>query len=317
MSDKILITGGLGNLGSWLTRSFCEANYKVTVLSKTNRNILPQCDFEFISCDISDAQLCKEVLSTHAFNYVIHAASTNDFFIDNYSDEARRINTDGTFNLLNALQTDTLKQFFYLSTFQVYGKFEGLINEETIPDPQNDYGSSHLKAEDHMMKFQEDHAIPCAAIRLTNSYGCPVDFNSSKWYLVLNDLARMAVERKEIVLKSNGLAPRDFIWMGDVCSVFKELIANDDPINGVFNLSGESTYTIMDVAEKVKQAYQKKYSELVNIVVNPDDTTVYVDDLNVSSQKLKKVVNFQAQDKFMEEALQIFDLVEQQSDKIS
>ena len=222
MSDKILITGGLGNLGSWLTRSFCKANFDVTVLSKTNRNILPDCDYQFLSCDISDAQQCKDVLNSQSFDYVIHAASSNDFFIYNYKLEAKKVNADGTKNIIEALHLKNLKHFFYLSTFQVYGKYNGFIDEETVPTPTNDYGSSHLLAENHVLNLQKHKGVSSAIIRLTNSYGCPTDINSSKWYLVLNNFAKMAIEHQKIILKSNGLAPRDFIWMEDVCNVFQK-----------------------------------------------------------------------------------------------
>ena len=294
MSADILITGGLGNLGSWLTESYYKAGFNVTVLSKTNRNILPNCSYNFISCDISNKNECEASLKDKQFEYVIHAASSNDFFIDNYKEESEKTNAQGTLNILKALNRDKLKQVIYLSTFQVYGKFQGIITEDTPTLPLNDYGLSHLNGEENVTEFSEEYKIPSAIIRLTNSYGCPKDINSSKWYLVLNDLARMAVEKKEIVLKSNGNAPRDFIWMGDVCSIFQQITSLEQSAEGIFNLSGENTRTINEVANAVKNAYLHKYKKELEISVNSSDETIYSDDLFVDCKKLKNVVNLNA-----------------------
>ena len=67
--SKVLITGGLGNLGSWLTRHFTQLNYEVYVLAKNKREILDKQNFTYISCDIASLEDCKDKLSNIAFEY--------------------------------------------------------------------------------------------------------------------------------------------------------------------------------------------------------------------------------------------------------
>ena len=67
----------------------------------------------------------------------------------------------------------------------------------------------------------------------------------------------------------------------------------------------------------IKKSNQCTLCNLINIKINEDDTTNYANDLVVTSQKLKKVVNFVTETKFKKEALQIFDLIENNSDQIS
>jgi UDP-glucose 4-epimerase len=304
--EKILITGGLGNLGSWLTSHFSK-NWDVYVLAKNKRPILKDEKFTYISCDITKFEECKAVFDAHQFEYIIHTASVNDGFVDNYYQLAIEVNTLGTRNILEAIKSHKIKHFIYMSTFQVYGKYSGKITEETVLEPKNDYGNTHLFSEFYLKQFEKQ--VPYSIIRLTNSYGCPLDVDSSKWYLILNDLSRTAVQQKEIVLKSNGLAPRDFIWMGDVCNIFEQLILTL-PNNQIYNLAGERTYTMLEIANYVKQAYFEVFGEHIPVKVNTADITTYPEALEVSAQKLKKIVSYNALPHFVEEAKKIFKWVE-------
>ncbi len=308
MRKNLLITGGLGNLGSWLTDYFCRQNFNVFVLASRKRNILQELDFTFISCDITDLDQIREKLGNIKFDLVIHTASVNDFFLDNFAKDALLVNALGTRNLLEYFKDKNLEHFVYFSTFQVYGKRSGLITEETPAVPTNDYGSTHLFAEYYVQQFHANFQLPYTILRLTNSYGCPKDTDSSKWYLVLNDLSRMAAESGEIVLKSNGLATRDFIWMGDVCSIVHQML-NKEPTNNIYNVWGEKTYSMLEIAHFVQEAYQEKYGKTIPVYINKNDKTLYSDDLKVSAQKLRQLIDYNLNIKFKEEAKKIFNLV--------
>ncbi len=307
---SILITGGLGNLGSWLTSHFVEKNFEVTVLAKNLRPILQNLSFKYIACDISSFQSCQTKINPEDFDYVIHAASVNDGFVDNYFQNSLSVNTLGTRNILEVFKNSKrLTHFIYLSTFQVYGTYSGYIDESTKTEPKNDYGSTHLFAEYYVKQMGFSNKLPFSILRLTNSYGCPKDINSSKWYLVLNDLSKMAFENQKITLKSNGLAPRDFIWMGDVCEIIEKLSTN--PATGeIFNLSAETSINMLEVAKFVQKAYQETFGKKITIETNKSDTSKFEESLMVNAKKLKKVVPYHANLHFVEEAKNIFNFIE-------
>jgi len=307
---KILITGGLGNLGSWLTEYFAQNGYEVYVLAKNFRQIVTKAKYHLMQCDISDYAEVKNKLSEYKFELVIHAGSANDGFVENYYQLALEVNTLGTRNLVEFFKDKSLKHFIYFSTFQVYGKYEGVITEQTPTEPINDYGATHLFAEYYVKQFHATHKLPYTIVRLTNSYGCPKDYNSSKWYLVLNDLAKSAFEKKEIVLKSNGQAPRDFIWMGNVCHIIHQLIEKEAS-NNTYNISGGQTYKMIDIANAVKAAYLEAFEVEIPVKVNLEDKTVYSDTLAVDSNHLKSFVDFRAEFRFKEEAIKIFAFLQE------
>ena len=307
--SKVLITGGLGNLGSWLTRHFTQLNYEVYVLAKNKREILDKQNFTYISCDIASLEDCKDKLSNIAFEYVIHTASVNDMFVENYAALALEINTKGTRNILEAIDKSALKNFIYFSTFHVYGTSEGEITEESPLLARHDYATTHLFAEYFVKQFHYTHKLPFTIIRLTNSYGCPIDTQTSKWYLILNDLAKMSFEKNEIVLKGNGKASRDFIWMGTVCNVMEQLCKLETAPNDIFNLSGEQSFSMLDIANYVKKATSEALNKEIEVTVNLNDQTPTPAPLQVSSQKLKQLIPFANENKFVDEAKAIFNLL--------
>lgn len=309
---KILITGGLGNLGSWLTAYFAEQACEVWVLAKNYRKLDTKAKYHLIHCDLADYQdVCQKLKDTN-FDIVIHAGSVNDGFVADYFKLALEVNVLGTRNLLEFFKDKKIENFIYFSTFQVYGKYSGTITENTPTEPKNDYGATHLFAEYYIKQFFYSHQLPHCILRLSNSYGCPKDYKSSKWYLVLNDLSKSAFEKKQITLKSNGLAPRDFIWMGDVAKIVFQ-IATTKATNNIYNIAGEKTYTMLQIATFVQQAYQIKYAITVPITTNLADTTTYPTDLKVSASKLKSAFDYTLAEMFAAEATAIFEFLEKQS----
>jgi len=306
---NVLITGGYGNLGSWLVRYFVEKNEKVTILSKNYKSFLQGYSHSCICVDIEDEEKTLSSLKSQMFDVVIHAASCNDQFLDNYPYKSLKINAWGTRNILNALKDNPPKHFIYLSTFHVYGKQSGIIEETTELAPQNDYALTHLFAEYYLKKYAMQNNFFYSIIRLTNSYGCPLDPFTSKWYLVLNDLIKMAFEKHAIELKTNGNASRDFIWMGTVCKVIYEL-SKLKPENEVYNLSEEKTYTIKEIAEMVKEVYELRYNKILPICLNPEDKTPVGKQLLVKSHKLKNKVKYEPNNQIKNETIKIFDLLE-------
>ncbi len=311
--QKILITGGYGNLGSWLSRYLSRIGHQVTILSKYKRNIPELKHLPFIACDITAWSDCRKAL-TEKFDTIIHLASANDSFIENYPSIAHKTNIEGTQNVLRNLPNPENTQFIYLSTFQVYGTYEGHITEDHTPSPKNPYAETHLSAEQEVESFSEMTGMKPVILRLTNSYGCPIDPNTSKWYLILNDLARMAIAQNQIQLKSNGQSQRDFIWMGDVCKITNNLLKQPNT-SGTYNLSSEKTYSTLDIAQEVIKAYQSEYGSSIEITVNQNDKSTSSESLFVDSAKLKAITNYQCENQIRQEAKKIFNLISQRKQR--
>lgn len=307
MLGKVLITGGLGNLGSWISLHLAEKGYELYILTRKEKYKLENINYKVIECDITKLEDLRDKLNFE-IDYCIHTASYNEFFHENYPKKALEINTLGTRNLLEVLSKKTLKNFIYFSTFHVYGINSGSVAEETPLKPKNDYASTHLFAEYYVQQFNFTHNVKYTIFRLTNSYGAPKNKDSDKWYLVLNDLIKSAYENGKIILNSNGKVERDFIYMGDVANIIDKVL-NTDATNTVYNLSSNKSYKIIDLATIVKNEYEKRYGKVIEIEINENDKNIY-DEIVVKNDKLKAIVDFTVNNMMVDEVNKIFRLLE-------
>ncbi len=306
MSGKVLVTGGLGNLGSYIVSTLAKCGYDVYVLTRKEKYKL-DVKYHIIEADITDISSLEKNLDFD-LDFCVHTASFNEFFLPNYPQLALNINTLGTRNLLEVLAKRGLKHFLYFSTFHVYGASGGIVDENSPINPKNDYASTHLFAEYYVKQFFFTHKINYTIIRLTNSYGVPLYKGTDKWYLVINDLSKVAFETKQIIIKSNGEAKRDFIHMQDVAVVVDKLLQKA-PTNDIYNLSSTKTYKVIELAHIVKEVYEKRYNQIIDISINKEDKNIY-EDIFVDNKKLKNIIDFDVQEKIEESVNKIFDLLE-------
>ncbi len=303
---NILITGGLGNLGSWLARDLLD-RHTVTVLARKERHVINHPNYRFVQADITQQEQLNLAIDSY-YDVCIHTASYNEHFQANYAKDALLINSLGTDLLCQSLARHGVGQLVYFSTFHVYGKSSGVVKETTPIEPANDYGLTHYFAEKYIEKHHRQSGLNYVILRLSNSYGCPTFKDTDKWYLALNDLCYQASQKQKINLKSNGLATRDFIWMGDVVNVVSEILSFSKPLNDIFNLSAGKSYSLIQMAERVQSAYSQEFGHEIAVSINTKDKTEPVE-LLVSNEKLSALIAHQYRDKMTSEAKKIFQLL--------
>ena len=307
LGKKVLITGGHGNLGLYIVSALVNLGCDVFVLSRKKDKLIEKLKYTVIDADIVSATQLREKLNFD-IDYCIHLASYNEYFLEDYPKKALEVNTLGTRNLLEALNIKKLKNFIYFSTFHVYGLNSGMIDENTAPNPKNDYASTHLFAEYIVKQFGFTHGLKYTILRLTNSYGVPFFKDTDKWYLILNNLVKDAIDDKTIKLKSNGEIHKDFVSMVDVARIVNTLLTKNAS-NEIFNLSSGQAYSLLELAKLIQEQYKKKYNENIEININSDDKNNYKR-LDVDNRKLLNFIDFNFKDIIDDEVNNIFTLLE-------
>ena len=307
LGKKVLITGGHGNLGLYIVSALVNLGCDVFVLSRKKDKLIEKLKYTVIDADIVSATQLREKLNFD-IDYCIHLASYNEYFLEDYPKKALEVNTLGTRNLLEALNIKKLKNFIYFSTFHVYGLNSGMIDENTAPNPKNDYASTHLFAEYFVKQFGFTHGLKYTILRLTNSYGVPFFKDTDKWYLILNNLVKDAIDDKIIKLKSNGEIHKDFVSMVDVARIVNTLLTKNAS-NEIFNLSSGQAYSLLELAKLIQEQYRKKYNENIEISINSDDKNNYKR-LDVDNRKLLNFIDFNFKDIIDNEVNNIFTLLE-------
>jgi len=307
--EKILITGASGNLGLWVVSNLAREGYSVTAASHSNISaVTPTVNVKYTLLDVCDENAVSALLEDN-FDHIIHLAAFNNISDLQYAEKSLNVNVGGTLNILDSIAKKQLKtNIIYISTFHVYGKYTGIVTEQTKTNPLNMYALTHLHAEDYIGLYAKTHNIKFKIFRLTNSYGCPADRQSTQWNLVLNDFCRSAIERGEIRINSNPHTLRDFIWMGDVCAILTKSINNQKLINQTFNLSSGKAFTLLQIAQYVQQAFFNTFNKPLVIITNSHQHKK-TQSLKVNNMKLLKEIDHVMSNKFVPEAMKIFTLL--------
>ena len=171
---KILITGASGFIGSFIVEEALKRGLDTwaAVRGSSSKAYLQDERIKLIALNLSSREELIEQLRPHQFDYVVHAAGVTKC-IDKR--DFRRINTEGTKNLVLALQQLKMpvKRFVYLSSLSVFGAIREQqpyeeIREIDTPRPNTEYGRSKLEAEQWLDTLKD---FPYVILRPTGVYG--------------------------------------------------------------------------------------------------------------------------------------------------
>jgi UDP-glucose 4-epimerase len=243
---------------------------------------------DIVTGDVTDRPSLDAALE--GVDTVVHLAALNEVDSQANPDLALEINGQGTYRLLEACQGRSIKRFIYFSTFHVYGPGASQpITERTPTKPIHPYSITHRLAEDYVNWWRHSHGLDSLIIRLSNGYGYPADPEVQRWTLVFNDLCLQAVEKGEIVLRSSGVQQRDFITLHDVGRGVHHFL--NLPVSqwgdGLFNLGGDCSNSILEAANQVASEFQKTYGREAPITTADPGANESAAPVQFSIQKLK------------------------------
>jgi UDP-glucose 4-epimerase len=180
---RLLITGGLGYIGSHLCIEALSNDFEVVVLDdlsnshlgvKTSIEQLSGKKILFKRCSVTNQLELETLFKAHDFNAIIHLAGLKSVE-DSHSSPLSyyRVNLAGTLNLLECAKAFEVNRFIFSSSATVYGPPESLPYTENHPvRPISPYGMSKLSAE-HLLKdyAKSNPAFRCVALRYFNPIG--------------------------------------------------------------------------------------------------------------------------------------------------
>ncbi len=214
----VLITGGMGFIGSHLARAHVSAGDEVTILSRSDRKLHTIKDLEgkVVICIKDVRDISEEDVKNK--DYVYHLAGT----VDNYSINEDPyydidINCKGTIALLEAIKVGNPKaKVFFASTFFVNGNVEQLpANEKSPCNPLGLYGATRLAGEHFCKIYEKLFGIDVRIARFTNVFG-PYEQGNNKKKAGFNYMINLAVEGRELEVYNGGNFIRDYIYVDDV-----------------------------------------------------------------------------------------------------
>ena len=173
MKQKVLVTGASGFIGSFIVEAALDKGYDVwaAVRKSSSRQYLQDERIHLIELNLDSEEQLREQLKGCQFDYVVHAAGVTKSL---RKEDFRRINTEGTKNLVRALQTLATphRRLVYLSSLSIVGAIREEqpyteIQESDTPRPNTAYGQSKLEAE----QWLATQPLPYVILRPTGVYG--------------------------------------------------------------------------------------------------------------------------------------------------
>jgi UDP-glucose 4-epimerase len=263
---RILISGAHGYIGSKLVARLRGAGHVVGVIVRRAPT------FESAWTRGVDT-LLWDMARPHAgeppegYDLLIHAAGAND--IDSADPrEALLATALSARHVVDFCREARIARVIYFSTFQVFGRSEGDVTEDSPVRCLNDYALTHWFAEQYLRMAERNGQLDCVVVRPTNVYGTPLDRDIDRWTLVPGCFCKAAVATQSIVLRSSGHQYRNFVHLDAVADAAHFLAQNFDRAKGrTCILAGDEVLTIRSVVEDVVAAYQRKFAAPCRLVI--------------------------------------------------
>ena len=238
MSERILVTGGAGFIGSHVADAFLEAGHHVAVIDNLStgkrQNLNPAA--AFYQVDIRDTEMLAQVFAAERPSVICHQAALADVRAS-LNDPAgyAQVNVIGTLNLLEAGRiAGTVRKFLFASTGgAVYGDPAELPATEACPGrPLDPYGASKLACEHFIDTYRHNYGLSYAILRYANVYGPRQDPFGEAGVVAI--FAGGMLADRPLTINGDGLNQRDFVYVGDVARA--NLLALAAGVSGIYNL---------------------------------------------------------------------------------
>ena len=251
--NKILVTGGAGNIGSALVQKLISnpANSVVIVdnLSTGVLHKLPseeQPNWKFIKANVNVTDDISSIMLSYKFDYVFHFAAvvgvnrTQENPIDVLQD------IEGIKNILNLSKNSSVKHVYYASSSEVYGEpVELPQNEHRTPlNSRVPYAVVKNVGECFFRSYWQAYRLPYTIFRFFNTYGP----NQSTDFVVAKFLAA-ALKNRDISIYGDGSQTRTFTYVEDTVNVCSKIFEDRLLVNDVINIGNDEVMTVKDLAD--------------------------------------------------------------------
>ncbi len=270
INKKILITGGVGFIGSHVIRRFVNQypNYHIYNLDALTyagnlenlRDIEKASNYTFLHGDITDETYVNEIFSEYQFDGVVHLAAESH--VDRSITDPlafAKTNILGTMILLNAFKELWKnnwegKRFYHVSTDEVYGSLgeTGLFTETTSYDPNSPYSASKASSDHFVRAYGETYGMPYVISNCSNNYG-PNHFPEKLIPLFINNI----ITKKALPVYGDGNYTRDWLYVIDH-AIAIDLVYHEGTNHETYNIGGFNEWKNIDLVKLLCQQMDEK-----------------------------------------------------------
>jgi UDP-glucose 4-epimerase len=294
---RVLVTGGLGFIGSNLCRVLADLGAEVlavdSLLPDYGGNLHNLAGYEDkVRVNIADVRghgieylvRNQEILFNLA-GQVSHIDSMTDPFTD------LEINCRSQLWILEAVRKKNPDiKIVYAGTRQVYGRPQRLPVDETHSlNPTDVNGINKISGESYHLVYHQVYGLRASSLRLTNTYG-PRQLIRHNRQGFIGWFVRKALLGEEIQIFGSGEQTRDFDYVDDVVDAFLRAGASDASDGEVFNLGGEEPISLLNLVQLLIEISGKGSYTLVPFP--PARKKIDIGDFHADASKIRRVLGW-------------------------
>ena len=255
---KVIVTGGLGFIGSNLIELLLKKKFKVLNIDKNTyssnfynvREFKRNRNYSFIKCDIANKKISK-IISKFKPNVIFNlAAETHvDRSIDN-PENFIKSNIFGVYNILECFKNYSKKnkktKLIHISTDEVYGDILFGRTKENYPyNPSSPYAASKASSDHLVSSYVRTYKIPAIITNCSNNYGPKQHPEKLIPKLIYNILTN-----KSLPIYGKGTNSREWIYVEDHCEALIQIFKNGK-IGSFYNIGSNKNLINLDISKKL------------------------------------------------------------------
>ncbi len=288
---KILVTGGLGFIGSNFILFSLKNNSKIKITNvdacltgsnkKNLRELKNSKQYNFVKSNINNQKIMNKLVSKNdivinfaAESHVDRSISNPKPFIDS--------NINGTYTILEAIRKYD-KKLIQISTDEVYGSLKkNSAKEDFILNPSSPYSSSKASADLLVKSYHTTYGCDVKITRCTNNYGPRQFLEKLIPKVIIN-----AINNKSIPVYGNGKNVRDWIYVIDHCKAIQKVLEKGEA-GEIYNIASKNEINNNTIIKTILKSLNKPYSLMKYVKDRPGHDFRY----SLDSSKIEKKLNW-------------------------
>lgn len=257
-NKKVVVTGGLGFIGSHLVEKLSEDNLVIVIDDQSTGTVDNIKDFNLSKIDTTLGDITSINLEElfDGCDYVFHLAAVTS--VPKSVDDplnSNEVNITGTLRVLEAARDANVKKVIFSSSSAVYGDTESLpLSEDNPIKPLSPYAVTKATGELYCNVFSEIYELPTISLRYFNVFGPRQDPNS-QYAAVIPIFMDKMLKNESPIIYGDGEQSRDFVSVKHV--VAANIMAAESELTGAFNIGLGKSTTINQLVEIINDVLGK------------------------------------------------------------
>ena len=317
---KVLITGGLGFIGSNLARTLVELGAEVLIVDSLipeyGGNLFNVAEFgDRVRINIADVRDRSSMdYLVKGQDYLFNLAgqvSHLDSMVDPFTD--LEINCRSQLSILESCRYNNPDvKVIFASTRQIYGMPDYLpVDERHLVHPTDVNGINKMAGEWYHIVYNNVYGVKATSLRLTNTFGPGMRAMDAR-QTFLGLWLRLVIEDQELLIYGDGRQVRDFNYVDDVVDALLRAAVDDQANGQVYNLSGMGPISLLDLSRMIVEIAGKGD---VTLVPWPEGRKrIDIGDVYSSAERINAELGWQPTTSIREGLMQMIGYVEKYRD---